>query len=332
MNKSGLIKILVTGGGALLGQSIIRSIEKSKYKSKIFVGVADPDPLSVGLFWADRPHKIPLAKDPDFIPKVYKLIKDNQYVLLIPGTDAELEKLSQHKDYIQKKFNCIVLVSSPKVINISNDKYETYKFLRKNKYNPPNSCIPEKLEEFINKNKPPYIVKPREGARSLGVYKINEYQELKKIIKKSSNPIIQEYISNKRFEYTAGSLVFNKKCFGTIIMRRDLKDGNTYRAWTERSQKLEKFVADVSERLNPFGPCNFQFRLDDKLEPRIFEINARFSGTTFFRTKSGFPEVEMVIKYLIFKKDISKDVKVIDIGFLRYWDEIELESNTKKIL
>lgn len=327
MNKSGLINILVTGGGALLGQSIIRSLQKSKFKSKIFLGVADPDPLSVGLYWADRSHNIPLAKNIDFISEIYKLIKDNRYELVIPGTDAELEILSRHKDYILKKFNCIVLVSSEEVINISNDKYQTYKFLRKNKFNPPNSCIPENLDEFIKKNKPPYIIKPRQGARSLGVYKIDHIVELKKIIKKTSNPIIQECISNKNLEYTAGSLVFNNKCFGAIIMKRDLKDGNTYRAWTEKSHKLEQFIADVSEMLNPYGPCNFQFRLDNKLQPRIFEINARFSGTTFFRTKSGFPEVEMVIKYLILKKDISKDINIIDIGFLRYWNEIELKSS-----
>ena len=35
----------------------------------------------------------------------------------------------------------------------------------------------------------------------------------------------------------------------------------------------------------------------------------------------------MVIKYLILKKDISKDINVIDIGFLRYWNEIELKSS-----
>ena len=188
MNKSGLINILVTGGGALLGQSIIRSLQKSKFKSKIFLGVADPDPLSVGLYWADRAHNIPLAKNIDFISEIYKLIKDNQYELVIPGTDAELEILSRHKDYILRNFNCIVLVSSEEVINISNDKYQTYKFLRKNKFNPPNSCIPENLDEFIKKNKPPYIIKPRQGARSLGVYKINDIVELKKIIKKDFKP------------------------------------------------------------------------------------------------------------------------------------------------
>ena len=55
-------------------------------------------------------------------------------------------------------------------------------------------------------------------------------------------------------------------------MKRDLKDGNTYRAWTEKSHKLEQFSADVSERLNPYGPCNFQFRLDNKLQPRILKL------------------------------------------------------------
>ncbi len=327
MSKESKINILITGGGALLGQTIIRSLGKSKYRSNLFIGVADPNPLSVGLYWSDKAHIIPFAKDINFIEQICELIKANNYKLLIPGTDAELKILSENKEYIFNKFNCIVLVSSKKVIDISNDKYETYKFLKNNKFNPPESCIPDNLDEFIKKIKPPYIIKPRYGARSVGVYKINKINDLEKIITKSSNPIIQECITNEDSEYTAGSLVFNQICFGNIIMKRFLKDGNTYRAWTKKSKILEDFIEKVAKKLNPYGPCNFQFRLDNKLKPRIFEINARFSGTTFFRAKSGFPEVEMVIKHLIFKEDISKDKKIIEIGFLRYWDEIELMPN-----
>ena len=47
----------------------------------------------------------------------------------------------------------------------------------------------------------------------------------------------------------------------------------------------------------PYGPCNFQFRLDSFGIPRVFEINARFSGTTYMRTLSGFDEVAWSVIY-----------------------------------
>ena len=326
MGTSIPINILVTGGGALLGQSIIRSLNKSRYRSSIKIGVADPNPLSVGLYWADNSHKIPPAKDKNFISELKKLIKTNKYKLVIPGTDAELEKLSFYKNEIEKSLNCIVLVSSEKVVEISNDKYATYKFLKSNNFNPPASCTLENLDLFLIDNQPPFIVKPRFGARSVGVYKVSDIEELKNKISITENPIIQECITNPNLEYTAGSLVFDKNCVGCILMRRDLKDGNTYRAWTQKSKILEDFIIKVSEKLNPFGPCNFQFRLDNNNEPRIFEINARFSGTTFFRTRAGFPEVEMSIKHLMFDEDISSESNISEITFLRYWNEIELDT------
>ena len=49
-----------------------------------------------------------------------------------------------------------------------------------------------------------------------------------------------------------------------------------------------------SEALNPTG---FQFRLDSIGIPRVFEINARFSGTTYMRSLVGFDEVAWSILY-----------------------------------
>ena len=90
--------------------------------------------------------------------------------------------------------------------------------------------MPEDFEEFSKITNFPYIIKPRDGARSIGIYLVEDYSTLKEVLKKSHKPIIQEYISEKNGEYTAGSFTLNNECLSTILLRRELRDGNTYKA------------------------------------------------------------------------------------------------------
>ena len=94
---------------------------------------------------------------------------------------------------------------------------------------------------------------------------------------------------------TAGTITLEGKCYSSIILSRELRDGNTYKAKLFDSKEANSFIRSVSEALNPFGPCNFQFRLDRWGTPRIFEINSRFSGTTELRTLCGYHEVDWII-------------------------------------
>ena len=93
-------------------------------------------------------------------------------------------------------------------------------------------------------------------------------------------------------------------------MKRTLRDGNTWTAQVVNDRSLQVSVSKFAEALNPYGPCNFQFRLDSFGNPRVFEINARFSGTTYMRTLSGFDEVAWSILHALsgsFPVDIASE-------------------------
>jgi carbamoyl-phosphate synthase large subunit len=62
----------------------------------------------------------------------------------------------------------------------------------------------------------------------------------------------------------------------------------------------------LANALQAYGPANFQFRLTPDGEVKVFEINARFSGTTPLRAHAGFNEVEMVIDNLLEGKSIQQ--------------------------
>ena len=67
---------------------------------------------------------------------------------------------------------------------------------------------------------------------------------------------------------------------------------------------------------------NFAWILEGRV--RVFEINARFSGTTPLRALAGFREVEMCVRYLL-NGEPPRQPQVKPITILRYWSEIVVD-------
>ncbi len=139
-------------------------------------------------------------------------------------------------------------------------------------------------------------------------------------VSKENNPIVQECVGDDDTEFTAGVIVFAGKAMASIIMRRDLRDGNTFRAYAQPYSDLNRYLESVAEKLAVNGPVNFQFRLVNGLA-KIFEINCRFSGTTFFRALANFNEVEMCWNYLLKGEKIVQP-EISPVTVLRYFEEI----------
>ena len=83
-----MVKVLITGAGAVLGQEIFQSLKYTKLLPDLFIGFADPSPHAVGLHWSDTSHLIPMASDDEYIDVLVNILKDNCYQVLIPGTDG----------------------------------------------------------------------------------------------------------------------------------------------------------------------------------------------------------------------------------------------------
>jgi carbamoyl-phosphate synthase large subunit len=315
------MKVMVTGAGALLGQGVIRSLRASSLEAQIVA--VDPSPLSAGLYWADRAHLVPLAKDPAYLDAVRAIIRLERPDALLVGTDVELEVLSRARTDIEREDGAKVLVSSPEVVAVADDKWLTAEFLRARGFPYPYSCLPGGERELIGRVGFPLVVKPRIGARSVGVHVVADEAGLARAVADVGNPVIQECIATADEEYTAGVIVCDGSSRASIVMRRDLRDGNTYRAWTSAFPELNSFVRSVADTLQPHGPVNFQFRLGSR-GPTIFEINARFSGTTPLRAHAGFNEVEMLLRWLVDGKPVEQPV-VRDVVILRHWSETVVE-------
>lgn len=317
------VRVLVTGAGAVLGQGVMRSLlAPSRTGAPVELIAADPHPLSAGLYWTDERYLLPMAAAPDFVDALEELIARTRPDVVIPGTDVELPPLAASRARLEAA-GTRVLVAAPDVVRIADDKYETARFFARHGFDPPASCLPGDEDTLLRSVDFPLIVKPRHGARSVGVRKVFDRAELARAIEQTDEPVIQECIGEESAEFTAGTITFEGACRAAIVMRRDLRDGNTYRAHVEQSESLLAQVRAFAEALGAYGPANFQFRLT-RGRARVFEINARFSGTTPLRALAGFDEVGMCLDYLVDGVPVRQpDVRPITI--LRHWSETVLE-------
>lgn len=312
------MKVMVTGAGAVLGQGIIKSLRMSPRAYEIVA--LDPDPRAVGLYWADKAQLIPLASSPDYGEAIDRLIEQERPAILLIGTDVELMHFALHKHRIESSFGVRVVVSPPDVIRIADDKWLTYQFLYSNGFPFPDSALPDGVHALIDRCGFPLIVKPRTGARSVGVHKVTDEQQLHQALTAVTTPIVQECVSSPEHEFTSGVTITDGQTKAVVTMRRDLRDGNTHRAYVIPDSPYDELLAVIAERLAGEGVINFQFRVAEG-KPKIFEINARFSGTTPFRAYAGFNEVEHLVCFYAEGTPIPMP-QVAPVVVLRYMNEV----------
>ena len=291
-----MINILVTGVGSLLGQGIVRTIKKSRLNTNIVT--TDYFNTAVGLYWGNKGYLLPdIIKKKNYkswITNLIDICQNEKIDIVIPGLDFELPIFSKYKSLIERRTKSKILISSNKVIKIANDKWETIKFLKKNNFLYPESTLPNNIKKFIKKNKFPLIIKPRFGHTSKNIFIAYDYKELKNYLKKCTKPIIQEIIGDESNEYTCSSVYIGNKVLSTIALKRKLKNGNTSIAIHNKNEYLEKFIHNITKKLSPYGSTNYQLKLTKK-GPVIFEINARFSGTTPLRAMFGINEIDIIL-------------------------------------
>lgn len=315
------VHIAVTGGGALLGQGILRSLRRSTLRVR--TTVVDVNPLSAGLYWADESFLVPAANSAKYVDAIRSLLYRSKPDILLVGTDVELLPLSTVRDDLEQEFGTRVLVSSPEVVAIANDKFRTAQFFCSHAFPAPASALASDrsgVDALVAKYGFPLIVKPCVGARSYGVSVVRDRKALDDAIVHVREGVVQECVGDDQHEYTASGLYFDGRCDAVIVMRRDLRDGNTYRAYTVNEPALERKVKLWTETLKPFGPANFQFRIDRDGVPKVFEINGRFSGTTPLRACAGFNEVEMCVRKILWDEPIVQPA-ILPVTILRHWSE-----------
>src|SRR4051794_30894711 len=94
-----MTRILVTGVGGGVGQSLVKSFQNSSYT---VIG-ADGEPWATGLYATRTSYLIPYASDPNYITRIEEICQVEQCALLFPGLDAELPVLSRNRKRLAER-------------------------------------------------------------------------------------------------------------------------------------------------------------------------------------------------------------------------------------
>ena len=313
----------VTGIGSLIGQGIIKSILKGNFAHEYSIIGFDYFPNTVGSYWCKKSYILPDILMPmneeNWLAQVMEIIDKENLKILFIGVDFELKLFAKYKVKIEARTQCKIVVSSNEVIEISDDKYKTFRFLKESGLYYPQTVLPHEVD--VSSLKFPLIVKPRIGARSVGVSLVKKYQDLNAALYAADDPIIQEYIGDNTKEYTCGVIAFEGVLKSSIALKRSLKAGNTHTSeyLTDTPQIILDYIEAITHKLKPFGACNFQLRLGVDGIPKLFEINARHSGTTYMRSLFGFHEIDYILKYLLEGKEI--EFKLREGKAMRFFEE-----------
>jgi len=323
-----LINVLVTGAGGGVGQGIIKSL-KMIVDLDIRIIAADMSELAAGLYAADAAYIVERCNSPTYLDSLKEIFEREAIDYYFPGTDVELMFCAKNKDSIGDRFGVKTVISSLDTIEIADDKFKTFSFLKKEGFSYPKTTW---LKDFTAASGIdfPVIVKPAVGCRSIGVYKVLDEAGLSNHLKNSSGVIVQELVGNEDSEYTCTVVKVKSALSSVLPLKRDLRSGDTFRASPVKSKIIEDYVRDVASVLDIEGSCNFQLRLDSNGIPKIFEINSRYSGTTPFCAQIGFNPVEYYLKHdlmMAYSPNIDYESML-----LRYWSEVVVKKNTMKKL
>lgn len=308
-----MARVLVTCVGSGVGQSVLDSL--NELRQDYIIG-CDMNRNVYATHFCDEFHFVPGLYSEGYLDTLLNIAIERKADIIIPGHDHELALLSKDID----KFHAHgieVLVSEPKVISISRDKYLWYEYFHERGC----SIVPTyKVKDF--KESPdssifPAIIKPAGGSASQGIYIVHGIDELEEM---SDEDIIQPYLfptkDDKNYETIARAvnnrkfvqmseisiqLIFGKdaKFRSIFISENVLKNGIPVHIDTILPEEFEyldeimKFVP-ICEEQGVKGPVNVQGRITEK-GIFFFEMNMRFTGITGNRAQLGFNEVKFLV-------------------------------------
>ncbi len=315
------IKVLIAGaGGGGVGVEVMKALRLLGPKYVLYA--ADMSPLSFGLHLADKGFLVPPATSRTYVSSLLSVCRKEKIRVLIPGSDPDLKAISLHQARFEAE-HILAAVNSPQVIRIGLDKIKTMQTLKDHDFRVPQTVLVQTQKDISKVHFFPCVIKPRAGSGgSKFTFVAQDRKELEFFcaysLKYGQKPLVQSYIGSADAEYTIGVLSDRSaKILSTVGIRRFIKSGLSNRfSIAARSKKggslcvssgltqgeiifnqaILKEAGRIAAALGSRGPLNIQGRwAGGRLY--TFEINPRFSGTTYMRALAGVNEPDLWIDH-----------------------------------
>lgn len=298
------------------------------------IHVANSSEISPAFQVADASVVTPLIYDGKYITFLKEYCKECQIDAIISLFDIDLPVLAEHKKEFED-MGVKVVVSDKSVVDICNDKWKTYRFLRDNGFNTPKSYLDiEQVLSDVEKGQLnyPVILKPRWGMGSLSVMQADNETELKVFYAKIYREIQNSYLKYESRESLENCILIQEKLKGqeygldiinnlageyqnTIIKRKNaMRSGETDCAETVYFDEAEVLGKTLSEKMKHISNLDVDvFMVENNLY--VLEMNARFGGGYPFSHLAGVNLPAALIDWLQ-GEETDKNNLTYEVGIL----------------
>lgn len=293
---------------------MLTSVGRRAYMVKYFkevlgnegkVYVCNSDDKSIAFKYADEKVISPLIYDKNYIPFLLEHCQKNAIDIVISLFDIDLLMLARHKEEFEK-IDTKVIVSDPQIVEVCNDKWKTYNFLKENCFHVPLSFLNmNKVVEKIvaGELKYPIVVKPRYGCGSISVAIAHDEEDLRYLTKKANEDIANSYLKYES-AVTDDKIIYQECLIGqeygadiindlygetqNVIVRKKLamRSGETDTAQLVDEPVIKDTLIKLGQITKHIANMDCDVFLVDGV-PYVLEMNARFGGGYPFSHMGG---------------------------------------------
>ena len=285
--------ILVTGCGGDIGQSIGKILLKSKYTKNLF-GIDISDKTAAEFIYPYFFIGVPCTH-PDYLQRLEIFIDKYDIDVIIPVAEPELRFFSE-QNILKTIGKARMVTASALALEIGFDKFKTAEFLERENLPYPETLLAKSVKRIDNF---PVILKSKTGSGGKGIHKINTIEEFLFYTKNTlEDYVVQEFISDENGEFTCCVFRSSLNEIRTQIFNRELTSGYSGYGEVIENTAISNLLEQIAVKLNLVGSINIQLRIKEN-QPKVFEINPRFSSTVLFRHLLGFEDLIWSIEDLL---------------------------------
>ena len=316
--------------GASLGTEIAKSL---RLAGGYRVFGCDISGLAYGHFDANFDATVVLDRS-DYIPSLRAACAHYHIDVLIAGAEKTMSLISAHAEQIESD-GIRICQNNADVVSVCSHKAHCFDMLAHHGIAIPKTRLlyaPEDLDGFET---PCVIKSATESGGSAYVFFAATQGDARLycsyLLANGQIPVAQSYLPHDAGEFTIGVLSLpDGNIAGSIALRRSFESklsvsaqGNGFLISSGISQgeirdfpDIRRTAETIARALGSTGPLNIQGRVTPEGVLMPFEINPRFSASTFLRALAGFNEIDYFIKH-VSGADARPDLSIKEGWYLR---------------
>ena len=329
------MNILLTSVGR---RSYLVNYFKEALKGRGLVHAANSSSLSPAFLCADKCVVTPIIYSDEYIPFLKEYCIKNNINAVISLFDVDLPVLAMHRDEF-KKLGVNVIVADKDKVDICNDKWRTYLFLKEKGFDAPKTFVSlDEAKEAIECGELsfPVMVKPRWGMGSLAIFEAETFEELRVFYAKSRRNIMKSYLKFEAAQEENACVLIQEKISGqeygmdvindlegnymhTVVkMKHAMRSGETDCAVTVDSKDMREIGRKLSSLLEHRGNLDVDVLMKGDV-PCVLEMNARFGGGYPFSHMAGVNLPQAIVNWLM-GEDVPAEMLKEEIGVCSHKD------------